>query len=90
VQESHRLEVQELERKLVVCRGTEGPGGQREITPEVHRALREDLDRLEQERDHLRSMQVPAKYYSNTNKYQRIPYTENILQGLMKIYCRAS
>ena len=53
IKESHRLELQELERKY--C---EQPGNVREITPEVARALREDLSSLEAERNHLRSMQV--------------------------------
>ena len=53
IKESHRLELQELERKY--C---EQPGSAREITPEVARALREDLSCLEAERNHLRSMQV--------------------------------
>ena len=53
IKESHRLELQELERKY--C---EQPGSVREITPEVARALREDLSCLEAERNHLKSMQV--------------------------------
>ena len=54
IKESHRLELQELERKY--C---EQPGSSaREITPEVARALREDLTCLEAERNHLKSMQV--------------------------------
>ena len=53
IKESHRLELQELERKY--C---EQPGSAREITPEVARALREDLSCLEAERNHLKSMQV--------------------------------
>ena len=54
IKESHRLELQELERKY--C---EQPAGSaREITPEVARALREDLSCLEAERNHLKSMQV--------------------------------
>ena len=53
IKESHRLELQELERKY--C---EQPGSAREITPEVARALREDLNCLEAERNHLKSMQV--------------------------------
>ena len=53
IKESHRLELQELERKY--C---EQPGSVREMTPEVARALREDLSCLEAERNHLKSMQV--------------------------------
>ena len=58
IKESHRLELQELERKY--CE--QPAGAAREITPEVARALREDLSCLEAERNHLRNMQVCSNY----------------------------
>ena len=64
VQESHKLEVTELDRKYVNMTNdnkNEKLKQASEITPDVYEAMRADIDKLEEEKFNLRSMQILMK-----------------------------
>ena len=65
LQESHKLEITELERKYVNMtndnKSDKLTQPASEITPDVYEAMRADIDKLEEEKYNLRSMQLLMK-----------------------------
>ena len=63
IQESHKLEIIELERKhkAQLDQTVRDHEKLREITPEIYQTMRVDLDKLEHEKASLKSMQVLMK-----------------------------
>ena len=64
LQESHKLEITELDRKYVNMTNDHKNDKLKpvsEITPDVYQAMRADIDKLEEEKYNLRSMQILMK-----------------------------
>ena len=65
LQESHKLEITELDRKYKVNMTNDHKNDKlkpvSEITPDVYQAMRADIDKLEEEKYNLRSMQILMK-----------------------------